>query len=119
MASSRPQFKYITARLMTNKICDDELYLTYLTRDFYGGEKWRSWTKSAIFFPVNNFPHHNNNFKKRRHSFLGFWGVWVMKLCTLLLICPINIFNYLVFICAINAKLHKLCNVEGSIFEKK
>ena len=64
----------------------------YLTRVIMAGKKWRFWPKSAIFFLVNNFPRHN---KIRRLSFLGFWGVWVMKLSTLLLICSINIFNYL------------------------
>ena len=54
------------------------------------GKKWRFWPESAIFFLVNNFPRHN---KTRRLSLLGFWGG--MDHDTLLLICSINIFNYL------------------------
>ena len=26
---------------------------------FMAGKKWRFWPKSAIFFPVRYFPHHN------------------------------------------------------------
>ena len=36
------------------------------------GKKWRFWPKSAIFFPVNNFPAIIK--KTRLLSFLGFWG---------------------------------------------
>ena len=76
------------------------------------GTKWRFWPKSAIIFPVNNFPRHN---KTRRLSFLGFW-VWVMTFYTLLLICSINIFNYLFEQYMPN---YTNCGTISSIFEKK
>ena len=44
--------------------------------------------------PVPQFfsEYHNKN---PPTQLFGFLGVWVMTLCTLLLICSINIFNYL------------------------
>ena len=38
------------------------------------GEKWRFWPKSAIFFLVNNFPHHNKNTPTQLFGFLGGMG---------------------------------------------
>ena len=49
-------------------------------------EKCRFWPKPAILFPVNNFTRHNI-IKKPSTLLFGFLGVWVMTLCTLLLIC--------------------------------
>ena len=51
------------------------------------GKKWRFWPKSAIFFSVNNFPHHNN--KKKPDS--DFWALGVMGHDTLHV--AFNMFN--------------------------
>ena len=65
--------------------------MQYLTRDYYvvcslnlicntllgiimAGKKWRLWPKSAIFFPVNNFPRHNKNPLTQLFGFLGGMG---------------------------------------------
>ena len=56
------------------------------------GKRWRFLPESAIFFPVNNFP--------------------AMTLCTLFLICSINVLNYLF------EQNNTNCATEGSIFEK-
>ena len=76
------------------------------------GKKWRFWPKSAIFFPVKNFP----AIIKPTDSAFGFLGVWVMKLCTLLSICSINIFN---FIFEQYMPHYTNSATKGSIFEKK
>ena len=94
------------------------LNITYLTRDYYGGGRsggFPFWPKSAIFCKVNNFPRYNKN---PPTQLFGFLGVWVMTLCTLLLIiiCPINIFNYSFEQYMQN---YTNCDTEDSIFEKK
>ena len=38
------------------------------------GKKWRFWPKSAIFFPVTNFPHHYKNPPTHLFGFLGGMG---------------------------------------------
>ena len=69
------------------------------------GKKWRFWPKSAIFFPVNNFP----AIKKPQTQLFGFLGG--MGHDILLLICPINIFNYLFLL---NGSL-----IEGKVADNK
>ena len=38
------------------------------------GKKCRFWPKSAIFFPLNNFPRHNKNPPTQLFEFLGGMG---------------------------------------------
>ena len=79
------------------------------------GKKWRFWPKSAIFFPVNNsiiFPAITKN---PPIQLCGFLGAYVMTLCTLLLICSINIVNYLFEQYMPN---NTNCATKGSIFDK-
>ena len=89
------------------------VFKDYFTRDYYGAEKRRFWPKSAIFFPVNNFPRRNKNPPTQLFGFLGGMSHDTLHVA-------FNMFNKHIqlFIRAIRAKLHKLCNKRLDFREK-